>query len=251
MLFLRRILFFASKGTTDKRKAKRYPVGPGFPVKVFVSLARVDDRGQPVDSPGGKGQDWGGLLVNVSAGGVSVALARSASAKRGDPCRLRLALNHRTIEIEGKVAHFRSDNRGAVCGIELDFGQPELRRAYGQLLESVAIGGSFAPFPVSPAKRAEQEFHQEMYRSTKGSVLTIWRRTPRSPPMAFDITVGDYSLRWDTMSGRHIIRASGDSRQPNPGEREDIHQLTKLVLPNLPEAVPADVREFFRRYLEQ
>ena len=33
------------------------------------------------------------------------------------------------------------------------------------------------------------------------------------------------------------------------GERDDIHQLTKLVLPNLSESVPAEVREFLRQFL--
>lgn len=249
MLFLRRILFFASKGTREKRKAKRYPVGQGFPVKAFVGLVAIDDHGNPVPSPGGKGQDWGGTLVNISAGGVSVAVSRSASAKRGDPCWLKLTLNGYTIEIEGKVAHFRSDAHSALCGIELKFKPGEVQEAYGQLLESVSIGGSFAPFPKSKVKQDHPELHKEKYRGTKGSVLTIWRRSPSSPPMAFDFTLGDYSLHWDSKSGRHLVRAANEQHSPSAGEKDDIHQLTKLVLANLSDSVPVEVREFLRHFL--
>ena len=85
----------------DKRGATRHPVGIMFPLKAKVTLIGRDGEGHILKADDNRAMDWGGQLVNMSSGGVSMRLHPAAMGERGENCRLKLELDHRLFEIDG------------------------------------------------------------------------------------------------------------------------------------------------------
>ena len=105
----------------DKRRAPRYPVGEGFPVRGIVSLSNQDPKGKPLPSEQQTWQNWSGRLINLSNGGASIQLDPSAMASRGQVCRFKLTLDGKQIEMDGLIAYFRTFTQYSLCGLSFTF----------------------------------------------------------------------------------------------------------------------------------
>ena len=61
MLLFKSILKFKKAGgLSDKRGAKRYSIGPKFPVKGKATLTGHDGEGHPLPTSHASSMDWGG-----------------------------------------------------------------------------------------------------------------------------------------------------------------------------------------------
>lgn len=246
MLLFKRILNFTRTKVDDseQRGAERYAVGANVQFTATVRLSRHDDQGRP-DPRGRQGPEQPVKVVNLSTLGASVQLPPDATATHGEKCLFRLSLDDYQLEIPGTVAYFRSFPSHATCGVAFAFDFFEIRKAYLQLLEAVAIGASLAPVKASEIKADATGLDKELYRGKEGAQLTVWRADADGDIQRFDFRMNDYGVRWshgqselETYSTRKA--ASALSR----AEQEEVSWLFCLAVPNLAKSVQADVRKF-------
>jgi hypothetical protein len=245
----KKILSFGSgsEDPAEKRKATRYPVGAAFPLKTALNLFGRDSQGKLITSPDGTGRDWSGKMINLSAAGASMRLPASAEAARGEFCRLKFIIGDSALEIPANVAHFRVHTSHATCGVVLDLSDEEIRLAYRQLLQPVMIGSSLAPVdPKQVTQDAEGVLKEEFDGDT--SKLTVWREGPEGKLIGFDFLMSGYGVRWSEgmpeLDSYGTIEGSDAIKEISEVEQVEVRWLFCLAVPNLPKAVPADVREF-------
>ena len=248
MLLFKRILNFTRSSVADseQRGAERYPVGPAVQFRATVTLLRHDDHGKP-DPRGRLGPDLAGKVLNLSTLGASVQLPPDAFAHHGEPCHFKLGLEDYHLDITGKVAYFRAYPAHATCGVAFDFDFFEVRKAYLQLLEAVAIGASLAPVRAGEIKPDATGLDKEVYRGKDGAQLSVWREGPDGDILRFDFRIHDYGVRWST--GLTELETYAAGRKTAGGEltraeHEEVSWLFCLAVPNLAKAVQADVRKF-------
>jgi len=261
MLLFKKILDFQKSdgGMLDKRGAKRYPVGARFPLKSKVTLSARDGEGNAL--PPGKGvvMDWGCQLANLSNSGASVRLHPAAIATAGEACVFKLELENLLFETDAKVAHFKVGPQYVTCGLVLVFPDSYTRKAYLQLMEPVVIGSSLEP--VAKVKQDLPGLVKEQYAGGSGSVLSVWRDSSGKNPKLFELLFHDYCVRGNTeMPGlkagyREGAKAAKKGTRPSfplslpPSLKVEVNQLFKLIVPNLPKAVPAEVRKFLELFV--
>lgn len=248
MLLFKRILNFTKRSVADseQRGAERYPVGPAVQFKVAVALLRHDDAGK-ADPRGRQGPDFAGRVANLSTLGASIQLPPDAFAHHGEDCRFKLSLADYHLDIPGKVAYFRAFPAHATCGVAFDFDFFEIRKAYLQLLEAVAIGASLLPVKAGEIKPDATGLDKEVYRGKDGAQLTVWREETDGVIQRFDFRMNDYGVRWAT--GLTELETYAAGRKSTGGEltraeHEEVSWLFCLAVPNLAKAVQADVRKF-------
>lgn len=257
MLFFKKILHLSKEEPkpSDKRGAPRYAVGPSFPFKLTMSFVAHDQDGCPI--PGNlAGQDWAGRLRNLSATGASVQMHSAAIATRGEPCKFKLSLDGYLLEIPGTVAHFHCYPQYVLCGVNFEFPDIGTQSALRQVLEPVAIGASLEPVEPKKIKQDTPGLHKEQFKKEGKSMLTVWRPEPEGKIHSFDFRLNDYGVRW--VKGMAELRTyvvdqtafvSG-SEEPHleynltEAQKETVHWLFCLAVPNLSKSVPADVRDF-------
>src|SRR6188768_4015498 len=130
---------------SDKRKAKRYAVGPAFPLKATITLpdfVQMGRRGGDAKEAE-PSRDWSGVPVNISESGLSVHLPPAAVGTRGQATQVTLLLDGHRMDFPGSVAHFRVHGASALCGLKLDTKDLNLRKSYLQLVKIVAMGSTF------------------------------------------------------------------------------------------------------------
>jgi hypothetical protein len=248
MLLFKRILNFTRSSVADseQRGAERYPVGPAVQFKATVTLLRHDDHGKP-DPRGRLGPDFAGKVLNLSTLGASVQLPPDAFAHHGEPCHFKLGLEDYHLDIAGKVAYFRAYPAHATCGVAFDFDFFEVRKAYLQLLEAVAIGASLAPVGAGEIKPDATGLDKEVYRGKDGAQLAVWREGPDGDILRFDFRMNDYGVRWSAGLTELETYAAGRKSvgdELTRAEHEEVSWLFCLAVPNLAKAVQADVRKF-------
>lgn len=256
MLLFKRILNFTRSkvDASEQRGAERYPVGAGAQFKVTVRLPKHNAAGRP-DPRGRQGPDLPAKVINLSTLGASVQLPASAVAHHGEPCQFRLSLEDYHLEIPGKVAYFRSFPDHATCGVAFEFDFFEVRKAYLQLLEAVALGASLAPVKAGEVRADASGLDQELYRGKEGALLAVWRSGADGEIQRFDFRMNNYGVRWSlgqtelepyatgtAKPGGKVPRASGAALTRE--EHEEVSWLFCLAVPNLARAVQADVRKF-------
>lgn len=248
MLLFKRILNFTKSSVADseQRGAERYPVGPAVQFKVAVTLLRHDDGGKP-DPRGRQGPDFAGKALNLSTLGASVQLPPDAFAHHGEDCRFKLNLDDYHLDIAGKVAYFRTYPTHATCGVAFEFDFFELRKAYLQFLEAVALGASLAPVKAGEIKPDATDLDREVYRGKDGVQLSVWREGQDGDIQRFDFRMNDYGVRW--AAGLSELETYASGRKGAGGEltraeHEEVSWLFCLAVPNLAKAVQADVRKF-------
>lgn len=254
MLLFKKILNFSKEAvaSSDKRQAARYPVGPAFPFKSVLTLIGHDGEGNAIPDSN-KGQDWAGRLSNISASGASMQIHSSAVALRGEPCVFKLSLDGYLLEIPSTIAFFRFYPQYALCGFSFNFHDFEVQKSYLQILEPVTLGASLAAADPKKIKQDIEGLTKEQYVGDKAARLTVWRDTGGAIH-SFEFRMHDYCVRWaqgmtEVQTGAFDPTASGKKGGMTlsgltPVQKEEVHWLFCLAVPNLAKAVPQDVRKF-------
>ena len=247
MLFFTRILKFKHDllaKLRDQRKQTRYHVGAAFPLKAVVSL--VGDAGPAVKGKAARppGCDWSGRVSDVSANGLSVLLPPAAATARSETTTVRLSLEGRNLEIPCTVAHFKSQNTHATCGIRLEFSDFPSQKAYCQIVEAVSLGASFAPAGGNRDGRVSLGLARRQWHSLKGSRLTEWRETGSHKLDRFELIIEGHVIGGRAEEPGLEILSESRRTAVAPAMEAEIRQLFCWVTANLPAGVPADLREF-------
>ncbi len=248
MLLFKKILNFkGSGGLGDKRGATRYAVGAKFPLKAKVTMVGRDGEGNVLKADDNRAMDWGGQLVNMSVGGVSLRLHPAAMGERGENCRLKLELDHRLFEIDGTVAHFWSGPQHATVGIALAFPDSHTQKAFRQLVEPVALGSALGP--VEKVVQDVEGLAKEQYAADEEIVLSIWRENQGRTIQHFELITHGYYIRGSAQSPTLQIGAmAGTKGGLTPTQKNEVRELFQLITPNIPKAVPSDARGFLDRF---
>lgn len=247
MLLFKRILNFKRTKVDDseQRGAERHAVGANVQFSVTLQLARHDEQGRP-DPRGRQGPDLPAKVVNLATLGASVQLPPSAKANHGETCLFKLRLEDYHLEVPGTVAYFRHFPSHATCGVAFAFDLFEIRKAYLQLLEPVAIGASLAPVKAGEIKPDATGLEREVYRGKDRAQLSVWRAGADGEIQRFDFRMNDYGVRWSHGQAEletYSVTAR-DSGALSRAEHEEVSWLFCLAVPNLAKAVQADVRKF-------
>jgi hypothetical protein len=244
VLFFKRILNFrrdALAKMRDKRRSTRYPVGSGFPLKATLNLV-----GQ-VGAPRGSGVNWSGRLANLSTNGVCVQLPPATATVRGEQSELRLSLENNLLQIPCTVAHFRVYSSQALCGVSLEFGDFKMQKAYLQLVEGVSMGASFVSAESTVVVHNATGLAREQFRADNKAVLTAWRNPKSQELDSFDLVMGDHCVRGGTRVALEVYSRKAEKAPLAPIVDDEVRQLFRWVLSNLPKAVPADLRTLMER----
>lgn len=248
MLLFKKILNFkGGGGLGDKRGATRHPVGIKFPLKAKVTLVGRDGEGNILKSDDTRAMDWGGQLVNMSAGGVSLRLHPAAMGERGENCRLKLELDHRLFEIDGTIAHVRATAQHITLGVALIFPDTQTQKAFRQLVEPVAVGAGLEP--VEKVKQDVEGLRKEQYASDADTMLSIWRNAGGEVIEHFELLTHGYYIRGSAQSPALQIGAlAGTKAGLTPAQTNEVRELFRLIVPNVSKSVPAEVRAFLERF---
>ncbi len=257
MLFKKILNFKGPGGLADKRGATRYPVGLKYPLKAKVTLVGRDGEGNLLKSDDARAMDWGGQIVNMSSSGISMRLHPAAMGERGENCLLKLELDHRLYEIPATIAHFVATSQYATLGIALKFPDSHTQKAFRQLVEPVAIGSGLQPVDVKKVEQDAPGLHKEQYAGEDETILTIWRDAANPKSIQhFELITHEYYIRGSAAAPglQAGYQAGGRDSRPalprnlTPTQLTEVKQLFQLIVPNLPKAVPADVRGFLERF---
>jgi len=250
MLFFKRILASRQdESPAERRLGQRYCISPRFPLKTVLNVANRDDHGDPLVSGDGNGRDWAGRLINISSSGARIQLPPAACARPGDRCRLKLDLEGHLLELPGGIAHVTERRDSLVYGLALDALDDGNRAGYHQFIELIALGATLRP--MSPPQPHDENFIIEQYAGEPGAQLDIWRCQAGNDVAAFEFRIRDYRVRgYAGQRGLdHVPSVESSAAQPVPPEHcTEVLRLFHWVVPNLPTAVPNDVREFLRQY---
>lgn len=248
VLLFKKILGFKGPGeASDKRGATRYPVGIKYPLKAKITLIGRDGEGNVLKADDRRAMDWGGQIVNMSTSGVSLRLHPAAMGERGENCRLKLELDHRLFEIDGAIAHFWAGPQHATLGVALAFPDAHTQKAFRQLVEPVAVGSSLAAVPK--VKQDVEGLRKEQYLSDEENILSIWRDLGGKVIEHFELRTHGFYIRGSAQSPSLQIGAiAGTKAGLTPTQTNEVRELFKLIVPNIPKAVPADVRAFLDRF---
>jgi hypothetical protein len=221
-------------------------VGAKYPLKAKVTMVGRDGQGNVLKADDNRAMDWGGQLLNMSSGGVSMRLHPAAMGERGENCRLKLELDHRLFEIDGTVAHFWSGPQHATLGIQLTFPDSHTQKAFRQLVEPVAVGASLEP--VDKVKQDVEGLKKEQYQSDEENVLSIWRDAEGKNIEHFEMRTHGFYIRGSAQSPGLQLGSLTGRIALTPAQTTEVRELFQLILPNLPKAVPSDVRAFLERF---
>jgi hypothetical protein len=245
LLFKKILNFKGPVGVSDKRGATRYPVGLKYPLKAKATLVGRDGEGNVLKTDDIRAMDWGGQLINMSSGGVSMRMHPAAMGARGENCLLKLEFDHRIFEIPGTVAHFWSGAQHATIGIALNFPDAQTQKAFRQLVEPVAVGSTLEP--VEKVKQDVEGLRKEQYQSDEENVLSIWRHAEGENIEHFELRTHGFYIRGSAQTPALQLGAM-TGRALTAAQAAEVGELFKLILPNLSKSVPADVRSFLERF---
>lgn len=246
VLLFRRIFDFqkAEVPRVEQRLNRRYTPGRTF-------LLRAELR-----TPRG----WQAAPIrNLSATGLALAAGNGAMPAPGGTADLRVSLGEHVLNLMARAAHARPENDDTVCGFELLFADFALQKAWLQLLQPVALGGTLAAVDPALVRQNEPEFIKQVYSGEADSVLSVWlARTAGTPLHSFEFRTRDFFVRAgeparrmevffreeqeDTRKGRitrPVFDVAGDAS-------EEVRQLFRWVVPNIPDTIPDDIRTFLR-----
>lgn len=260
MLLFKKILDFKKTGggTSDKRGAKRYPVGARFQIKAKISLLGRDGEGNLLAAGSNATTDWGGQLADLSNNGASIRLHPAATAASGDPCCLKLELDNRLFELDGKIANFRVGAQYVICGITLVFPDAYTRKAYLQLMEPVLIGATLEP--TGKVKQDLPGLVKEQYACESDATLSLWRDSSGKNPKLFELVVHDYFVRGNTevpglkigyRDGAKVGKKVSRPSIPIPmsaDHQDEVRRLFQFIVQNLGKGVPSEVRKFLELF---
>ncbi|HEX2861523.1 MAG TPA: PilZ domain-containing protein [Lacunisphaera sp.] len=248
MLLFQRILgFHKDKNPADRRDDQRYCISPRFPLQAVLNVVSRDDDGHRLDAHEGGDRAWTGRLINISRAGARLQLPRPVAAQPGEMCLLKLDLEGNLLELKGRVAHMTERRDSMVLGLLLDPIAAGRRMAYDQFIELIALGATLKP--SRPLQPHDANYLIEEYEGEPGARLNVWRSYAGRDVAAFEFRFCDFRVRGLAgHPGLEFLPASEDEGVVAPEQSAEISRLFHWVVPNLPTAVPADVREFLLHY---
>lgn len=251
MLLFRRIFDFQKSDAqqfVDQRLNRRYVPGRLFPLRAVV-------RDGARESPA--------RIQDLSASGMALVTDPAAAPAAGREVDLRLTLDGHQLDLRAHTAHFRPVDGGLLCGMQLVFGDFTQLKSYLQLLQPVSIASTLQPVDPARVQQSEPQFIKQVYRGESDSVLSVWlERRLGTPLHSFEFRMRDYFVRAEAARGvlevflREQIEATHKGKITTPvfdtsgGASDEIRQLFRWVVPNLPAEIPDDVRDFMQRVAE-
>lgn len=232
----------------ERRRAPRFVVSPDFPLKAVLGFVGRDESGVPLSSSP-HGWNWKGRLIDCSEQGARILLGPGLRAVIGETCDLRLAVQGFELTVPCHVTNIREQADGVVFGLRHDITDAAILRDYRQLVEVVALGSTLRLRTKTP-QPDESGYLVERYASSRPSRLTVWRHPEGGMVSAFEFILKHSLVR--TAVGQGLEYFSGDGTGFRPAAAVDcaeIHRLFQWTVPNLPAAIPTDVRAFLRHYL--
>ncbi|MES1167616.1 MAG: PilZ domain-containing protein, partial [Oleiharenicola lentus] len=234
----------------DKRKTKRFYVGPAFPLKATIVLPDTDTTGRK--SKGGDkpdaGRNWGGSLFNMSNVGLSLQLPPAAVAIRGEKTTVTLSLDGHELKLPCTIVHFRVQNATAYCGLTLDDSTLTQSKAYLQLLEAVALGSTLAPVEGG-LTHDRPGLRSERYKAVRPAILTAWRDEEKGELAGFELVLGDHCLHGEAkhpaleifsskVTGKNTAWSAPGFGVSDGVENEELRKLFRWIALNLSRTVP-------------
>ncbi len=249
MLFFKRILQVATgnKASREKRRTNRYDLNPAFLLRAVLCLTGRDNFGNSLRTSDNKGWDWKGQLVNFSSTGVRMALPPAALAAKGDDCLLKLSLDRYQLVIPCRVMHLKEHRDHMIFGLELNLTDSQTRQAYRQLVDLVALGSSLKLMKNN--RPDDTGYLVEQYGSKEDALLTIWRDAGLQMVAAFELRVKEYYIRGTSKNRKLNFLVADEYKVLKPvpvAMNPEMQRLFQWIIPNLTEAVPADVQEFLK-----
>lgn len=231
----------------ERRAGQRFWVQPEFPLKAVLSYVGRDDTGAPMGSSR-HGWHWKGRLVDCSEVGARIQLGPGLRAVIGESCDLRLSVQDFELSVPCHVTNIRENAEGVIFGLRHDLGDDAVHRDYRQLVEVIALASTLRPRKRVP-KLDPSGYIVERYDSPRPSALTIWRHPVDGSVSAFEFILKDSLVRAARGQGMEYFSGDGrGSRPATPVRCAEIHRLFQWVVPNLPPALPGDVRAFLGHY---
>lgn len=231
----------------ERRRHARFAINPDFPLKAVLSYVGRDDEGRPL-SASRSGWHWKGRLIDCSEAGARIQLGPGLRAVIGENCDLRLNVQEFELVVPCHVTHIRETPEGTVFGVRHDITDETLRRDYHQFVEVMALASTLRLRTRTP-KPDDTGYLVERYASSRPSCLTVWRRPEGGEVAAFEFILKDNLVRAAAGHGLEYFAGDGTgSRAATAVRCLEIHRLFQWVVPNLPAAVPADVRAFLANY---
>ncbi len=248
MLLFNRILDFEPDKVVqmgDQRLDQRYTPGPAFPLQAWLVI---------------NGKEWPAKVANLSSNGIGLTVDPAAQPTARELVKIKLSVGKHQQVISAQLKHVRPASKGVYCGIGMNFDNFIVQKIYLQLLQPIIIGQSLQPVAADLVIQNEPQLIKQVYRGEDQAVLTVWLgKSPGTPVHSFEFQMHDFFCRADAVVG--VLEAY--SREPtdsfkgklsNPvfdisgGLQDEIRQLFRWILPNLPPAIPDDVRMFLQRF---
>lgn len=231
----------------ERRSQERHPVSPDFSLKATLCYVGRDETGAPM-SDSRAGWHWRGRLVDCSDAGVRIQLGPGLRAMVGESCDLRLGIHDFEITVPCHVTNINETAEGAVFGLQHAIMDEATLLSYRRIVEVMAIASTLRL--LSRADQPDESgYLVETYGSDRSARLTLWRHPSDASVSAFELQLSDCQLRAAEGQGiEYFSGAAGGSRPATAQRCHDIHRLFQWVVPNLPSAVPADVKEFLQGF---
>ncbi len=252
VLLFRRIFDFQKTEIphVEQRMNRRYTPGRTFPL-------RAELRGA---------QGWQSVEIrNLSATGLALttgsAMAPAAElpGRSGPTADLRLTLGEHVLDLKARTAHAQPGDAETVCGFELLFEDFNQQKTWLQLLQPVALGSTLAPVDPARVQQREPQFIKQVFRGEADAVLSVWlAKTAGTPLHSFEFRTGEFFVQADAQTRRMEVFFREEQEDTHKGKitrpvfdmsggaNEEVRQLFRWVVPNIPDTIPDDIRTFLR-----
>lgn len=252
MLFFKRILKEGEAGPAEakappveRRRSRRYLVNPKFPLKAVLSFSGRNDTQSPTGQPR-PAWKWEGRLVDCSEQGARIQMSTGRKVGARDLCDLKLTVEEFDLTIPCHISNITGQGETLQFGLQHDITDDATRRAYGQLLEVLALGSTLR-LQGKATEPDESGYLVENYDSNRPAHLTVWRLPKDKGVVAFEFLLKDCLVR--TVAGQPVeYRSAHDNRPVTAAKAKEIKRLFQWVVPNIAPEVPEDVRKILRRY---
>jgi hypothetical protein len=233
----------------ERRQVQRYAINPAFPLKAVLSYIGRDDTGAPM-SHSRHGWNWKGRLVDCSEEGARFQLGAGLKAAVGESCDLKITVQDFELLLPCHVVNITEQEDGMIFGLNHSLDDEDTRAAYVQLVEVVALGATLKarhrePIPDKTGYLVEQ------FANDRPARLTVWRDKASRGVVAFEFLLKENIVQ--AVAGQpmeYLLGTEATGAIPATAAKAlEIHRLFTWVLPNLPDDVPADVKELLQVYV--
>jgi len=233
---------------TERRLLQRFAINPAFPLVAVLSYVGRDDTGAPM-SHSRHGWNWKGRLIDCSEEGARMKLGSALKATIGESCDLKLTVQQFELVVPCHVTNIQEENGDLIFGLKHAIEDPATLSAYRQLVEVMALGATLKL--RSPERKLDQNgYLVEQFANDRPARLTVWREKNSAGIIAFEFLLKENVVQ--AVAGQpmeYLLGTDATSVIPAAAAKAmEIHRLYNWVLPNLPDEVPADVKEFLAIY---